>query len=132
MALLNIVPPPNFSHVLASSVGGAPGNPVVIAALPVAQRRAGVFAVEGVCAVTVTGAGTPLGVTAEIVSTLVGEVGPAVNFYGGSTTVQVSWTDNANPGVGNTVQYFLKMIPLSGSNSIAIAANAGALIVREL
>jgi hypothetical protein len=129
MPFLNIVPPANSVAALTTSTSGGAGSALQVS-IVITRKGSGVFSLDATVPVNVTGAG-PAGVTASL-SRGAMPVGPLLTFYGAHPVVQFDWTDTTTATAGNGTTYTLLISPISGSNSLSIAANAGAVCVREL
>jgi hypothetical protein len=123
---------PNIATVLASSSTSSAGGKIVISAPALSRKKSGYFDLKATVAATSPGGGTQ-GILLQLVSSLTGNVGPAMPYYGTSAAGGVVWIDNASVSllVGQPIQYSVKVTAISGSNSIAVSAGAAALVVSE-
>jgi len=129
-ALDSLLNAPNVSEVLASSGSSGAGGSISIVAPSLVRKKSGSFLLEATFSVSTPGGGTQ-GVTAQLVSSLIGSVGPSISVYGTSSAGGVTWVDVSTIDVGQPIVYSVKLTPVSGSNSIAVVAGAAALVVTE-
>lgn len=129
-ALDSLLNAPNVSEVLSSSASSSVGGNVSIVAPSIVRKKSGSFLLEASFSVTTPGGGAQ-GVTAQLVSSLLGSVGPTISVFATSSSGGVTWIDLSGIDVGQPIIYSLKLTPVSGSNSIAIVAGSSALVVSE-
>lgn len=131
-ALDTLLNAPNFSEVIAASAASTGSQAAVTFAAPsVIRRKSGNFILNATFGVSTPGAGTQ-GVLAQLVSSLAGAVGPAVQFFAASAAGGVDWIDTSGIDVGQPITYSLKLTPLSTSNNISLGSNAASLVVTEI
>lgn len=121
----------NTSEVLAASTSSGAGGTVTIAAPGLLRKYSGKFQLIASVSATTAGAGTQ-GIKIQLISSLVGAVGPAITAYGASADGSCSWIDYSGIDVGQAIQYSVQVTPVSGSNTISVAPGAAALTVHEL
>jgi hypothetical protein len=131
-ALDTLLNAPNVSEVIAASATSSGSTAAVAFAAPgLLRRKSGQFLLEASFSVTTPGAGTQ-GVIAQLISSVTGNVGPAVPYSTASAAGGVAWIDASLIDVGATITYSLKLTPISTSNNITLGTGAAALVVTEL
>lgn len=131
-ALDTLLNAPNVGEVIAASATSTGSQALLSYAAPsLLRRKSGNFLLEATFSVSTPGSGTQ-GIVAQLISSLVGAVGPTVSFFAASAAGSVNWIDAAGIDVGQPITYSVKLTPLSSSNNIALGSNAASLVVTEL